>query len=121
MSLIALLIRFPSSLIKAGAIVVSFVVSLTILFQSFFKISTSFFISIFVLFNPAVLTIKPISIGSFNSSIITLSFCLSSEEAIFLDMPLVFVELGIKTVYLPANDIYEVNAAPLLPLSSFTT
>ena len=91
------------------------------LFQSFFRISTSFLISIFVLFKPAVLTIRPMSTGSFNSSIIALSFCLSSEEAIFLEIPLVFVELGIKTVYFPAKDIYEVKAAPLFPRSSFTT
>ena len=78
-------------------------------------------ISFFVLFNPAVLIIRPISKGTFNSSIICFNLFLSSEVEIYLEIPFVLVELGIRTVYLPANDIYEVRAAPLLPRSSFTT
>ena len=52
---------------------------------------------------------------------IFLIFFLSAGLKIFLDIPPPLFVLGIKTQYFPANDNLVVTAAPLLPLSSFTT
>ena len=51
-----------------------------------------------------------------------LSFNLSlSFPSNLRDIPAAFGLFGIKTMYLPARLILVVRAAPLLPLSSFST
>ena len=70
--------------------------------------------------SPAVLTIKPIDSGTFNDAILSLSLSLSLPSNL-LDIPAALGLLGIKTKYLPARLMLVVKAAPLLPLSSFST
>ena len=77
--------------------------------------------SFFVLFDPAVLTIKPISFGILIKFKICLIFFLSIGLKIFLEIPPPFAVFGIKTVYFPAIDINVDKAAPFSPLSSLRT
>ena len=77
--------------------------------------------SFFVLFEPAVLTINPISFGIFISLRIDLIFFLSPKLKIFLEIPPPLGVFGIKTIYLPAIEIKVVKAAPFNPHSSLRT
>ena len=65
--------------------------------------------------------ITPIPLLILSLPTISLSFFLSLKSIIFLDIPPPLLVLGINTQYFPANDNRVVTAAPLLPLSSFTT
>ena len=104
---------------KEGAI--EFIALSFIEFQIFNKFLRSLSISFFVLLDPAVLTIIPISFGISIWFRIFLIFFLSEELNIFLEMPPPFGVFGIKTIYFPAIDIKVLNAAPFNPLSSFKT
>ena len=70
--------------------------------------------------SPAVLTITPISFGAFKASTFNFNFSLS-EGSSLLEIPEALGLFGIKTKNLPAKLIIVVKAAPLLPLSSFST
>ena len=73
------------------------------------------------MFDPAVLTISPISFGMVISFKIVLIFFLSPGLKILRDMPPPFGVFGIRTIYLPAIEIKVLSAAPFCPLSSFNT
>ena len=119
MSLKVRLIISLSWWIKAGAI--EFIALSLILFQLSIKLERSYSISFFVLLDPAVLTIRPISFGIFISFRIDLIFFLSPKLKIFLDIPPPFGVFGIRTMYLPAIEMKVVRAAPFKPLSSLRT
>ena len=118
-SRIDLFTRLPSSYISAGADELS--VNSLIVCQSLIRYSKSLLISVFVLCAPAVLIITPIPSGIFIELIESLILFLVFISEIFLEIPPPLAVLGMSTQYLPARDIYVVNAAPLLPRSSFVT
>ena len=90
-------------------------------FQVFIRVCRSWSISFLVLFEPAVLTINPISFGIIISLRIVRIFFLSPGLKIFLEIPPPLGVLGIKTIYFPAIEIKVLKAAPFWPLSSFNT
>ena len=82
------------------------------LIKELIKIVKSLFISFFVLLLPAVLTIKPISLGISISLRIVLIFFLSAGLNIFLEIPPPFGVLGIRTICFPAIEMKVLKAAP---------